>query len=70
MKLGDKVPRFEDLWVKSTDNKMASSSQLDDTIYVGGISQLRAVVAANMTMNEGETLHYRYLQSILLSYGE
>ena len=38
---------------------MASTNQLDNTIYVGGLASLRFVAAANMTMNDGETTHYR-----------
>ena len=38
---------------------MASTNQLDNTIYVGGLSGLRFVAAANMTMNGGDTMHYR-----------
>ena len=38
---------------------MASTNQLDNTIYVGGLASLRFVAAANMTMNDGDTTHYR-----------
>lgn len=38
---------------------MASTNQLDNTIYVGGLAALRFVAAANMTMNDGDTTHYR-----------
>ena len=60
VKLSDQVPSYQDMWEKSQNNRMASTNQLDNTIYVGGMSNLRFVVAANMTMNEGDTLHYRY----------
>ena len=67
VKLSDDEPSFEDMWQKTKDNKMASTNQLDNTVYVGGISKLRFVAAANMTMNEGDTLHYRLRLSLVPS---
>ena len=59
VKISDSPPTFHQLWEKSKDNKMASTNQLDNTVYVGGMTKLRFVAAANMTMNEGDTLHYQ-----------
>ena len=65
VRLGEEEPSFESLWQKSTNNRMASTNQLDNTIYVGGLSMLRFVVAANMTMNDGDTSHYRLRVSLV-----
>lgn len=67
LKLSDEEPTFEDMWAKSSNNRMASTNQLDNTVYVGGMAQLRFVAAANMTMNEGDTLHYRLRVSLVPS---
>ena len=65
MRLGDDEPTYETLWHKSTNNRMASTNQLDNTIYAGGLSTLRFVAIANMTMNEGDTSHYRLRVSLV-----
>lgn len=59
VRLGLDEPSYESLWQKSKNNRMASTNQLDNTIYVGGLAALRFVAAANMTMNDGDTTHYR-----------
>jgi len=59
VRLGLDEPSYESLWQKSKNNRMASTNQLDNTIYVGGLASLRFVAAANMTMNDGDTTHYR-----------
>jgi len=65
VKLGNRVPEFQEMWAKSKDNKMASTNQLSNTIYVGGMSQLRFEAAANMSMDEGDTLHYKLRLSLV-----
>ena len=44
---------------------MASTNQLSNTIYVGGMAQLRFVAAANMSMDDGDTLHYKLRLSLV-----
>ena len=65
VRLGDDEPTYESLWQKSTHNRMASTNQLDNTIYAGGLATLRFVAIANMTMNEGDTSHYRLRVSLV-----
>jgi len=65
VKLGDRVPEFQEMWEKSKNNKMATTNQLSNTIYVGGMAQLRFVAAANMSMDDGDTLHYKLRLSIV-----
>ena len=65
VKLSDKTPNFSEMWEKSTNNRMASTNQLDNTIYVGGMGSLRFVVAGNMTMKEGDTRHFRLRLSLV-----
>lgn len=54
--LGNPVPGFSDMWNGAANRPV--SDQLDDTIYAGG-GAIRMLAVANMTMNEGDILHYR-----------
>jgi hypothetical protein len=48
VKLSDKVPSFSDMWIKSSNNGLASTNQLDNTVYIGGIPKLRFVSVFNI----------------------
>ena len=67
VQLSDTLPQFKEMWAKNKYSDRAMSNNLDDTIYVGDMHKLRFIVAANMTMNEGDTLHYRLRVSLVPS---
>ena len=67
--LGSFVPTGEEMWlpvpkmISKGLSAIQSSNQLDDTIYL--IQPKVILVAMNMTMKEGEELHYRLFVSVV-----
>ena len=56
------------MWAKNNYVDRAQSNNLDDTVYIGEMhKKLLFLVVANMTMNEGDTLHYRLRVSLVPS---
>ena len=54
------------MWAKNNYVDRAQSNNLDDTVYIGEMhKKLLFLVVANMTMNEGDTLHYRLRVSLV-----
>ena len=66
VQLSDVLPQFKEMWAKNNYVDRAQSNNLDDTVYIGEMhKKLLFLVVANMTMNEGDTLHYRLRVSLV-----